>query len=69
MIHVVSVRKPATQALPIEVHFDDAQDHTDLEVSNFALAATGETRDRLTGIKVTRPDSDTGRAIATLYRD
>jgi hypothetical protein len=68
-MRVVRIRKPASQALPIEVHIDDAQHHTDLEVVDRALLATGETRDRLTSTKVYRPISDTGRAVVTLYRD
>jgi hypothetical protein len=64
----VSIRKPASQALPIEVRFADARHHTDLEVVNRALAATGETRDRLTSTRVQRFE-DSDDAIVFLYRD
>jgi hypothetical protein len=64
----VSIRKPASQALPIEVRFTDARHHTDLEVVNRALAATGETRERLTSTRVQRY-ADTDDATVFLYRD
>ena len=64
----VSIRKPVNQALPIEVRFEDARRHTDLEVVNRALAATGETRDRLTATRVQRY-ADTDDATVFLYRD
>lgn len=65
---VDNIDRPARQASPIVVRISRAEHHTDLEVVNHALAATGETRGRLTGTHVQRYD-DSHDALVTLYRD